>query len=238
MRIVNGFIKVKVLFVIAAIIIPLSGYAQKVRNESGNINATKFQGFSVIINGTRDKVLDFWVEYAGEMAKLRRKRDFYQMEEFKLPDAFYPEALYYVRISEKDSLGTRWIALNPGTLLAGSEGEELVNAALIIVMEELQVAYQDDLNLNTMLVAEKAIAFTEIQELTLLHDGETFSGQLQQATDERERMLKMLENLELEILALNQRIENTRLQIEQTNTDLEKMRSVIKKYQGDLRKLR
>ena len=237
MRIVNGFIKKKVLWVIAAIIIPTSGNAQIVRNESGNINATKFHGFSVIINDTRDKVLDFWVEYAGEMAKLRRKRDFYQMEEFKLPEAFYPEAMYYVRINEKDSLGKIWIALDPGTLLAGEEGEELVNTALRTFMEKLPAAYQKELIRKRIREAEQAIAFTEKQQRTLVHDGETFEGQLQHATNERERMLKMLERLELEILALNQRIENTRVQIEQINTDLEKMKFVVKKYQEELNKI-
>ncbi len=237
MRFVNGFIKKKVLWVIAAVIIPTSGYAQKVSNESGNINATKFQGFSIIIDDTRDKVHDFWVEYAGEMSKIRRKRDFYQLEEFKLPDAFYPEALYYVRISEKDSLGKIWIALDPGTLLAGEEGEELVNTALNKFMAKLPVVFQENLIRKKIREAEQAIAYTEKQQLALVQDSVTFEGQLQHAGEERERVQKMLENLELEIMALNQRIENTRLQIIQTNTDLEKMKSVIKKYEEELKKL-
>ena len=72
------------LLVVLILSAPLCG--QNVRNESGTINSRKYQGFSLTIDANHEKVTGFWLEELKKTGKTRRKRDFYQIDEFKLQD--------------------------------------------------------------------------------------------------------------------------------------------------------
>jgi hypothetical protein len=212
--------------------------AQEVRNENGTINSRKYSGFSVLIEDNHVKVSEFWQEELKKVGKLRRKRDFHQVEELRLPDEYHPEAIYYTRVIDRDSLSCRiWIALDPETLLAGEEGIENVNLALDKFMSSIPTSYDAYLIQLQILDAERAITFTDKQQQKLMQDIKNLEYQLEESKAERERLLQTIDNLELEILSISQKIEDSKEAVEQSHIDLEKINKMLDQYRQDLKKL-
>ena len=71
----------------------------------------------------------------------------------------------------------------------------------------------------------------------LVQEGRNLEFQLSESKAEKERLLENIEKLELEILALNQRIEDNKAAIEQSGIDLEKISKMLDQYRVNLRKL-
>jgi len=237
MRVVNGIVLTKVVMLMAACSAYLSLNAQQVKKENGTINSKKYEGYSIVIKDDVSKVEDFWLIYLEEYSNVRRKRDFYQIEEFKLPDSYFPESVFYSRIIEKDSLGKIWVALDPETLLGGEEGEELVNEALEQFMGSLPAEYEKNSIKKRIVEAKRVIMITENEQQALTQSTKNLSRQLEEATTEKERLNTTLENLDLEILAIKQRIENNKSDSIRSVSDLEKIRILIAQYEAELKKL-
>lgn len=237
MRVVNGIDLKKVVMLVAASSIYLSLNAQQVKKENGTINSKKYEGYSIVIKDARSRVEDFWLVHLEEYSNVRRKRDFYQIVELKLPDSYFPEAVFYTRIIEKDSLGKIWVALDSETLLGGEEGEELVNEALEQFMGSLPVEYEKNNIEKRIIDAKRVIMITENEQQTLMQSAKNLSRQLEEATTEKERLNITLENLDLEILAVKQRIENNKSDSIRSVSDLEKIRILVAQYEEDLKKL-
>jgi hypothetical protein len=215
-----------------------SGFAQKARSESATINSQKYSGYSIIIADDTEKVSDFWLNELKSKGKIRRKRDFFQIGELKLPDEYYPEALYYTRIINRDSISSKiWIALNPETLLAGENGKENVNLALENYVSSLETEYDRYLIQLQIADAERAVTFTSRQKQRLIQNGKNLQYQLEESKAEKERLLESIEMLELEILALAQKIENNKGALDQADIDLDKINKMMETYRQNLRKL-
>ena len=224
------------LVLLSFLITPVLG--QKVRSETGNINSKKYSGYSIIIADEMEKVSDFWLNELKGIGKLRRKRDFHQIEEFNLPDEYYPEAIYYTRVTDRDSTSSKiWIALDPETLLGGESGQENVNLALENYVSSLEIAYEKYLIQLQIADAERAITFTRRQQQRLIQDARNLEYQLAESKEEKVRLLENIEKLELEILALSQRIENNKSAVSQSEIDLEKIGQMLENYRQNLRKL-
>ena len=237
MRIVNVAIERKVIFFFL-ILFSLSAYSQSVKKQSKNINSRKYPGFSVTLLGSESKVTSFWEDHITDISKIRKKRDFWQLEEFRLPDSYYPEAVYYVRLLPSESTVIVWIALDPETLLAGDEGEGLVALALESFMVKVPLAYNHfemDLKISD---AEQAVNFQVSHHESLKQEKVRLSRHLEYSKEERIRMKKLLENLELEILATAQRIENNNVAIQQDSVDIKRMRNLLLKYRQKLAEMK
>lgn len=211
-----------------------SVFAQSVRKQSQTVNSKKYAGYAITIEDTPQKVVSFWESYLDDLGKLRKKRDFLEISEFKIPDAFYPEAIYYSRSEAKDSTAVIWIALDDATLLAGEEGVSLVNTSLEAMMEGIGVDYQRYAMELRIMETEQAIDFQIREQEDLASNIESLGKKLANSKEERIRLQNMLDNLELSILATAQRIENNKLAIEEGTIDLEKMNGLLEKYRQQL----
>ncbi len=233
MRIVNVMIGRKVIFTIL-VFFSLSGYSQTVKKQSKNINSRKYTGYSITLKGSELKISTFWEEYIGALSKIRMKRDFWQLEEFRIPDAYYPEAIYYTRTVAKDSSSLLWIALDPETLLAGEEGEGLVSAALEFFMEQVPLQYQRHEMIVRISEAEQAVDFQVRHQESLQQENLKLKQKMEYSKEERIRAKKLLENLELEILATAQRIENNKVALQLDSVDINRMNILLQKYRKRL----
>ena len=208
----------------------LSVQAQLVEKRNQNINSRKYPGFSVTLNGAIGKVSVFWDSYLENLAKRRKKRDFLEVSEFKIPDAYYPEAIYYSRLIEKESTTGVWVALDPESLLAGEEGESLVNIALESFMAGLPLSYERYAMELKIMETEQAIGFQARQKEGLESDIVSLGKKLENSKEERIRLQRNLDNLELSILATAQRIENNKSAVEQNEIGMQKMQDLLLLY--------
>lgn len=238
MYFVNTKFPKQVLILIILLLMMIPADAQKVRTESGLINSQKYSGYSIIIADDTEKVSDFWLNELRSKGKISRKRDFYQIGELNLPGEYYPEAIYYTRIINRDSISSKiWIALDAETLLAGENGEENVNLAIENYVSSLETEYERYLIQLQIADAERAATFTSRQKQRLIQKGKNLEYQLEESKAEKERLLEMIGKLELEILALTQKIEDNKVAVGQSDIDLEKINKMMETYRQNLRKL-
>ena len=173
------------------------------------------------------------------MGKIRRKRDFYQLEELTLPDEYNPEAIYYSRVIEIDSMTSSiWLALDPETLLAGESGVENVNLAIENYISSLSVAYKIHSIEKQIEDANQAAEFTIKQQQKLAMERKNIEYQLSESKAERDRLLQTIETLELEILALSQKVEDNKLATEKATLDLDKINKMKEQYRQNILKLK
>ena len=173
------------------------------------------------------------------MGKIRRKRDFYQVEELTLPNEYNPEAIYYTRIHEIDSSSSRiWLALDPETLLSGESGLENVNTAIEKYISSLPVSYEIYTIEKQIEDTDQAAEYTLKQQQKLTGERKNLEYQLAESKAERDRLLMTIENLELEILALSQKVEDNKSDSIKLSMDLEKIGRMKEQYREKLLKIR
>lgn len=233
LRMYNVNLMGKVMFFVALICIS-SAYAQQPKKQSQNINSRKISGWAITIDDPQTRVAPFWQGLLDDRGKLRKKRDFLEISELKLPDTYYPEATFYSRMSEKDSTTTLWLALDAETLLGGEDGEELVDNAIQELMGSIPVAYDRYAMELRIMEVEQAISFQLKQIDGLQSDNVSLDKKLNNSKEERIRLQNALENLELSILATAQRIENNKLAITQGEADLLRIRALLEQYRQQL----
>ena len=121
--------------------------------------------------------------------------------------------------------------------MAGEDGEDNVNLALENFTSSMELAYEKYLIELQIADAERATTYTQRQKQRLIQDGKNLEYQLSESKAEKARMLENLEKLELEILALTQKIEDNKAAVNQSDVDLEKIKSVLDQHRSNLRKL-
>jgi len=235
---ITNMIEKRFWLFIVSMILWLPGISQDVRTESGNINSKKYSGFSIRIEDKVEKVSEFWQDELKITSKTRRKRDFYEISEFQLPNEYNPEALFYTRVIERDSTSSKiWVTLDTETLLSGDDGVANVNRALQKYLSKMPLAYEKHLVEIKIEEAERAVEFTGKQKDKFLQDQRNFEFQLEESKSERERLLNTLEQLELEILATQQKIENSKIAADQADLDLIKINKVLNLNKSKLKEL-
>ena len=239
MQLVNSFSQKQFLLFLFMFLLITPLWAQKVRSESGNINSKKYSGYSVIIKDNQSKTTDFWMEELKKVGKVRRKRDFFQIDELNLPGEYNPEAIFYSRINEIDSsTSSIWLALDPETLLTGESGLENVTTAIETYVSSLPVSYEIYTLEKQIEDTDQAEAYTQKQQQKLVGERKNLEYQLAESKAERDRLLETIDNLELEILALSQKVEDNKSDSIKLNLDLEKIGRMKEQYRQKLLKLR
>ncbi len=228
---------VKVFFFLL-FLLSFSVFSQSTKEQSQNINSRKYKGYRVVIQDVESKVSNFWNDYLDDISKTRKKRNFIEISEFKIPDSYNPEASFYSRLSEKDSSTTIWVALDPETLLSGEDGEKLVNEALEEFMNGIPLAYRRYSMELKIMETGQAISFQIKQKEGLESDNVSLSKKLVNSKEDRIKLQKTLENLELSILATAQRIENNKISLELNALDLLKMKDLLEQYRKKLKHLK
>ena len=155
-----------------------------------------------------------------------------------MPSEYNPEALFYTRVIERDSTSSKiWVSLDTETLLSGEDGVANVNRALQEYLSEMPLAYEKHLVEIKIEEVERAVEFTGKQKDKFIQDQRNFEFQLEESKSERERLLNTLEQLELEILATQQKIENSKIAADQADLDLIKINKVLNLNKSKLKEL-
>ena len=213
------------------------GYAQSVKTEKATINSKKYEGFSITLNGSEDQVSSFWGEQISAFGKVRKKRDFDQITEFRIEE-YHPEAIFFSRVSRRDSLRTQiWIALDQESVIGAEEANEQVNTALKNFVETAPVNFQKYMITQDIAETERALGFTLKQKENLIRENENLGEDLINSEEELVELEEAVEQLKLQILATKQKIENNKEAVIQSDVDLEKIRKVLDAHKERLQKL-
>ena len=106
----------KLLIQIIFLVIPLAfsapAFAQDytISEKSDRINSAKYDGYAIQVSGPLEKVTDQIYNYLKERSKVRRKRNYYSVTEFKMDKLSLDSTEVFLKISDKDNGSQLWMA--------------------------------------------------------------------------------------------------------------------------------
>ncbi|GEM_PF-2744654 len=230
---------VKYLLIIMLIIVtagPLAAQSYRIQDETQRINNKKYPGASSLVNGEFDKVEDFWLDYIKDHGKVRRKRNYYQINELAVKDLASDTLTYVTRVDAKDSLGLIWLA----PLVTGVNKEDLqaLNDDLKKILKLATRAYYVSVVQKRIDQSEDAAVVMSKTHQKLLYEGEKLTHDLVAAEELKAELEARLQETILKIKVLNQQIEDNKAAVEQAYADLEKIKKVINGHKESLKKIK
>lgn len=222
--------------VIIFVLISLRGWSQsyEIKPETQRINSNKVQGYSSKVNAPVDKVEDYWMEYLKTNGKTRRKRNYFQVTEFKTSKYGLDSLMLVTRVTDVDSLGKVWIGLESD--LPEKQKEEKLSY-LGEVLRKFTKSYYLHEQQERIDASEQAAIFMSKNHDKLIKQGENFQLELNSAKGYKLRLEEQLENTILEIKVLTQKIETNKIDAEQAYQDLLRINKVLEKHKEDLKKI-
>ena len=205
-----------------------------IKQETQRVNNTKYDGYASIVDASVDKVEDFWLEYLKENAKVRRKRNYYQVTEFVTSKYALDSLTLFTRVTDVDSLGQVWLGF----------GEKLspdIQAAKLKdlegVLQKFTRAFYLDAQQQKIDASEQAAVYVSKNHAKLLRDAENLRLELNSAEGYKLRLEEQLENTILEIKVLIQKIEDNKIATEEAYQDLQQINKVLEQNKADLKKI-
>jgi len=224
------------LLVVILVLVSFQSWSQsyEIKPETQRINNNKIEGYSSKVNAPVNKVEEYWLEYIKENGKTRRKRNYYQLTEFKTSKYGLDSLVLVTRVTDVDSLGKVWIGIE--SELANKEHEEKLSflGEVLKKFTKSYYLYEQQLKIDA---SEQAAVFTSRNHEKLIKEGENLQLELNSAKGYQLRLEEQLENTILEIKVLTQKIENNKIDTEQAYQDLLRINKVLEKHKEDLKKI-
>ncbi len=215
---------------------PLAAQAYSIQDETQRINNKKYPGASSLVNAEFDKVEDFWLDYIKDHGKVRRKRNYYQINELAVKDLASDTLTYVTRVDAKDSLGLIWLA----PLVTGVSQKDLqaLNDDIKKILKLATRAYYVSVVQKRIDQSEDAAVVMSKTHQKLLYEGEKLTHDLVAAEELKAELEARLQETILKIKVLNQQIEDNKAAVEQAYADLEKIKKVIDGHKESLKKIK
>ncbi len=207
-----------------------------IQDEAQRINNKKYPGASSLVDGEFDKVEDFWLDYIKDHGKVRRKRNYYQINEFGVKDLASDTLTYVTRIDAKDSLGLIWLA--PLVSDVSQEDLQAINDDIKKILKIATRAYYVSVVQKRIDQSEDAAVVMSKNHQKLLYEGEKLTQDLVAAEELKAELEARLQETILKIKVLNQQIIDNKAAVEQAYTDLEKIKKVIAGHKESLKKIK
>jgi murein L,D-transpeptidase YcbB/YkuD len=222
------------LLIMLASSINLLAQSYDIKKETQRVNSTKYDGYASVVEGPVDKVEDFWLAYLKENARVRRKRNYYQITEFQTSKYALDSLTLLTRVTDVDSLGQVWIGIED-KLDPGIKSEKVQN--LEAVLEKFTRAYYLDAQQKKINESEQAAVYVSKNHAKLITEAEDLRLELNSAEGYKIRLEEQLENTILEIKVLIQKIEDNKMATANTYKDLQQINQVLEQNKADLKKI-
>ncbi len=228
----------QILVLFTMVFISLDGAAQSyvIKDEVQLINNVKYLGVSSLVNGDFDIVEDFWLDYIKDHGKVRRKRNYYQITEFKVKDLANDTITYATRIDAKDSLGLIWLA--PLGLEFSDDEVKTLNDDLGKILKMATRGYYVSRVQKKIDQSENAAIVVSKNHQKLIYEGENLVDDLKAAEDLKAELEMRVEETILKIKVLNQQIINNKSATLQAYEDLEGIKKVTEGHKESLKKIK
>ena len=233
--------KMKMMKYSAILLLVLIGFtnfsfAQKIQvtEETKTVNGNKIRGFESMIETPFEKLSDEWNKSLRLTSKMKKKNNFYQIEKFEVNEVFLASFYGFARVYNKDSLSSIvWLGVDTNKT-PDSLNQVYLEASKYFVTEFTFNHYRDKFQ-KEIENTERAVNFSSRQYQRYLTEENNLNNRLEDAEKEKIRLTNLLEETELDIAVLKQRLidnkanqENTYLKIEQIKKVLDTQKSKLK----------
>jgi hypothetical protein len=212
---------------------PVLAQSYEISPQTQRVNNVKYEGYSSKVNASTEKVKEFWLDYLRENGKVRRKRNYYQITEFKTSKHDLDSVILLTRVTDEDSLGVVWLAIqNDATTTKEGKLEDLNE-----VLKKFTRAYYMNEQQEKVNESEQAAIFVSKNHAKLLRDGEELRLELNSAGGYKIRLEEQLENTILQIKVLNQKIIDNKAAAAKAYEDLQQIKKITQQNKADLKKI-
>ncbi|VAW29569.1 hypothetical protein MNBD_BACTEROID06-11 [hydrothermal vent metagenome] len=227
------------LFTLALFI--LGNYAQvvaqdyTVSSKIQRINNTKYNGFSIKVDGSFSKVADQTYTYLKAKSKLRRKRNYYSVAELKMDKVQLDSTIIYLKIEEKASQTLVWLGVKTtglkqeriNTIEKGLQ-EELIHIARSFYVHEQELK---------ILEAETAAQVISKAHQSLIGEKSKLATSLEEKEARKIELEELLETNRLNIEVLKQKLIDNKFAQDSVYLDLQKVNKVIEVQKQKLKEI-
>jgi len=228
--------KLLVIFFIALAYLLPDVFSQKITIsvQTKRVGGHNYRGYESEIAGDYEDIKSDWLKPLRKNAKLKTKRNHYQIDELALLNLGIV-VTGFSKISSNDSTVSIWLALNTEEI--PEDTIELVNSELESILYNFTFGYYKAGVQKQIKDAERAAAFTSRKHQQLIQEAKSMDLKLLDVQNEKKKLEESLTSIELELQVLLQRIENNKAHQETTYQDLEEIKKVLESYKEKLKKL-
>ena len=209
---------------------PVLAQTYEITPQTQRVNNVKYNGFSSKVQAPMLKVEEFWLSYLRENGKVRRKRNYYQVTEFKTSKHDLDSATLLTRVTDDDSLGVVWL-----TVQTPKDDAQLQD--LSEVLKKFTRAYYMNEQQEKIDESEQAAIFVSKNHAKYLRESENLRLELNSAEGYKLRLEEQLENIILEIKVLNQKIIDNKAAAVEAYEDLQQIKKITEQNKADLKKI-
>jgi uncharacterized protein YfkK (UPF0435 family) len=207
-----------------------------IKEEAQRINSVKYPGVSSLVDGSIEKVEEYWFDYLKDYGKVRRKRNYYQVTEFSLKDLGNDTITYVTRVDSKDSLGLIWLA--PFSQDYNEDELKSINKDLEKILKTATRGYYINEVQKKIDESEKAAIVVSKKHQKLLYEGENLVQDSLNAENLKAELAARLEETILKIKVINQQLIDNKEATTQAYEDLEKIKKIIEDHKQSLKKIK
>lgn len=206
-----------------------------VSSKTQRINDTKYEGHSISVAGTLEKVTAQAYAYLKEKSKIRRKRSFYSISEIKMGGLQLDSTILYLKINEKAAASSVWLGIKTFGLSNDitTKIEDAIQKELVLIARDYYV-HQQELKIKE---AETAAQVVSKKQQFLIDEKVDLTGELESKEARKVELDNLLEENRLAIEVLKQKIIDNQFNQDSTYLDLQKVNRVIEIQKQKLKEI-
>ncbi len=207
-----------------------------VTKKSDRINNTKYEGYTINVNGPVEKVTEQVYSYLKVKSKIRRKRNHYTIAALKMDKIELDSTVIYLRIDAKGIISQVWMAIKPMGIEEDrvSNIEDGLQEELVLIARNYYV-YQQELKIKE---AETAAQVVSKKQQFLIDEKGSLSNKLTSAKVRKTELEELLVENDLLIKSLNQQLIDNQFAQDSTYLDLQKINKVIDLRKQELKEIK
>jgi len=227
------------LFIVSILIIgsyhQVLGQDYTVNAKTQRINDTKYNGFSINVNGSLSKVTDQTYTYLKANSKLRRKRNYYSVAELKMDKIQLDSTIIYLKIDDNSPQTAIWLGIKTTGLEQpkANKIEKALQKELVKVARSYYV-HQQELKIIEAETAAQVISKT--QQL-LINERVKFTANLETAEARKIELEEFLKTNQLDIEVLKQKLIDNKFAQDSIYLDLQKVNRVVEGQKQKLKEI-
>jgi len=212
------------------------GQKIQVTEETKTVNGNRISGFESSIETPFEELSDEWNKSLRSASKMKKKNNFYQIEEFEVNDIFLASFFGFARAYNKDSLSTIvWLGVDTNKI-PDSLNQVYLEASKYYVTEFTFTHYRNKFQ-EEIEATERAVNFSSKQYQRYLTEEKNLSKSLVDAEEEKIRLTNLLEETELDIAVLKQRLIDNKANQKNTYIKIEQIKKVLDGHKSKLKSI-
>ena len=214
----------------------VQGQNYDIKKETQRINNKKVDGVSSLVEAELEKVEEYWIDYIRDNGKARRKRNYYQLNEFSIEDLAVDTLTYVTRVEASGNNGIIWLAPFDNKLTADEVTK--LNDDLEKILKMATRGYYVSEVQEKIDEAEAAAMAVSKNHQKLIFEGEKLATDLEGANELQADLLARLQETELKIKVLSQQIIDNRVAVDSVYNDLEQIKKEIEAHKESMKKIK